>query len=367
VTALVLGALLAYRRARLRGSIGWLLCSLACAGLALFTHEYAVTLGVLIAGLEVWLYRQGQLRSLRPYALLYLAQAAAFAVWWLAVPKWPRAFQVDAVSVGRNALMFLQALFWPLGIAWRRAPPALLAHPELAIAAGAAAALPLVGWLFWRGRALGVPLLALGWLAVTALPVWATLHYEYLEDGARLYYLPGVGIALGWAALTQLLAPRGWSRRCGLALLVAVYGWATWQSVEFLALRRAMYAEGSELLRQAAAAATAAPAGARVVFINVPAWKAPVEAAFPLGNTGVTFVPEYVLLGQALYVNGGGPAQLESLATGELPGGWPAHYGPHGPWTSLAALEAASRDASAVYLTRFEPTGLVLERLAAPP
>ena len=45
-----------------------------------------------------------------------------------------------------------------------------------------------------------------------------------------------------------------------------------------------------------------------MLFVNLPAWRAPVEPAFPLGNTGVTFIPEYVLLGQALHVNGVGHA-----------------------------------------------------------
>ena len=115
------------------------------------------------------------------------------------------------------------------------------------------------------------------------------------------------------------------------------------------------------------ALAAAAPADGRVVFINLPAWRAPVTPAFPLGNTRVTFVPEYVLLGQALHVNGGVTAQVESLASGHLPGGWPAHYGPHGPWTDLAGLEAASRLADAVYLTQFGPLQLTLERVTVPP
>ena len=262
--------------------------------------------------------------------------------------------------------MFLQALVWPVAIAWRWAPPTLLAHPELSLTAGLAVALPVAGWLFWRGRALDLLCLALGWLSITALPVWATLRYEYLEDGSRLYYLPGVGIALGWAALAHLMAPRGWSRRLGQALLVGLCAWSAWQSLEFLAVRRAMYVEGTHLLRQATAAAAGVSPDAQVLFINLPAWKAPADPAFPLGNTGVTFVPEYVLLGQALYVNGAATVHAESLATRDLPGSWPAHYGPHGPWTSETELESAMQQASAVYLTPFAPTGLVLEPLAVP-
>ncbi len=363
VTALMLGALLTYRAARLRGSAGWLACSLACALLALFTQEYAVTLGLLVAGLELWLWRQGDVPRPRPYALLYLGLAGAFALWWLAVPKWPRAFTFDGQSLVRNGLMFLQALLWPLAVAWRWAPPWLLARPEAAVVVTAALALPLAGWLYARGRALGLLALALGWLAITALPVWATLPWQYVEDGARLYYLPSVGIALAWGGLAGLVAARGRGRAVGQALAAGLCLWAVAHSLAFFAPRRAMYAKGTALLREAVALASRAPADGHVLFVNLPAWQAPDWPAFPLGNTGVTFVPEYVLLGQALHVNGAGPAAVESLATDALPGGWPAHYGPHGAWTDLPAVERAAAAATAAYVTRFGPAQLALEPL----
>jgi hypothetical protein len=199
------------------------------------------------------------------------------------------------------------------------------------------------------------------------LPFWATLSYLYVEDGARLYYLASVGIALGWAGLAHLLAPTGRSRRLGQVALAALCLWAAWHSLDFLAARRAMYAEGSALLRQAAAIAAPAPPDARLVFVNLPAWRAPETPAFPLGNTGVTFVPEYVLLGQALHVNGGVVAQLESVATTELPDGWPSHYGPHGALASLAEIEALGGAARGVYLARFGRQPVALEVLPLAP
>ena len=150
VTALILLSLLTYRAARLHGATGWLVCSLICAALALFTHEYAVTLGVLIAGVELWLWREGDVPGWRPYALLYFGLAGGYLLWWAAVPKWPRAYTIDGVSLWRNALMFLQAACWPLTLGWRWAPASLLNHPELSVAALSALVLPLVTWLSWR-------------------------------------------------------------------------------------------------------------------------------------------------------------------------------------------------------------------------
>jgi hypothetical protein len=360
VTALVLVSLLTYRAARLHGSSGWLTCSLLCAALALFTHEYAVTLGVLIAGVELWLWREGEVPAWRPYALLYFGLAGGYLLWWAAVPKWPRSYSIDGVSLGRNALMFLQAACWPLTLGWRWMPAGLSDHPELSVAALSALVLPLVTWLYWRAKALRWLVVAALWLAITALPVWATLSWEYLEDGARLYYLPGVGIALGWAALARALPAQGWRRRGAQALLVVVYAWAVGQSLDFLASRRAMYEEGTRLLQEAALASANAPAVATILYVNLPAWKAPVEPAFPLGNTGVTFVPEYVALGQAMHVNGGGAAALESMSTRELVGGWPSHYGPHGAWASRDEVIEAAESASAAYVARFLPDGAVL-------
>jgi hypothetical protein len=366
VTALMLSALLAYREARLRGSRWWLGGSLVCALLALSTQEYAVTLSALVAGLEWWMWRHGEVARPRPYVLLYLGLAGGFALWWLAVPKWSRVFTLDGVSLIRNGLMFVQALLWPVAIAWRWAPPALLTHPEAAVAGAAALALPLGAWLYWRRQALAPLIVALGWVAVTAAPVWATLSWEYVEDGARLYYLPGVGIALAWGGLAGLVARPGGARRLGQVLVGALCVWAVCHTVAFLAPRRAMYADGTGLLREAAALASRAPADGLVLFVNLPAWQAPRWPAFPLGNTGVTFVPEYVLLGQSLHVNGAGPAAVESVAVPALSGGWPAHYGPHGEARGLAEVEAAARAATAAYVTRFGAERLALEPLNLP-
>jgi hypothetical protein len=366
VTACVLGAVLAYRRARLERSPAWMGASLLCATLGLFTHEYAITLGFLIAGLELYLARRGEINRFRPYALLYLGLAGLFALWWLAVPKWPREFAVHGESLVQNGLMFAQAALWPLTITWRWAPPELHAQSQAMAVLGAIVLLGLASWLGWRARRAPVAALAIGWLVVTAFPVWATLPLEYLEDGSRLYYLPGIGIALAWAAVSQHFARAGWPRCAALTALAALCVWGVWQSLEFLAVRRSMYADGTALLRQAAALTHGVPREGEVVFLNLPAWQAPVVPAFPLGNTGVTFVPEYVLLGQALYVNGAGPAAVESFASADLPDGWPSHYGPHGPWLTGPDLDGATQDASAAYVVRYGTNPLRLERIRAP-
>jgi hypothetical protein len=315
--------------------------------------------------MELWLYHRREIGAPRPYAALYLLIAAGFVLWWLAVPKWPRAYEIDALALARNTLMFLQALLWPLAIGWRAAPPAVLQQPELTVGLAGTLVLVMAVWLFYRDRALALLLVALGWVAITALPVWATLPTEYLEDGARLYYLPAVGIALAWAAVADRVARRGSSWRVGQVVVVLALGWTLWQSYDFLAVRRAMYAEGTDLLGRVAALTLGVPADSTMLFVNLPAWRAPVDPAFPLGNTGVTFIPEYVLLGQAMHVNGGGVATTESLATLDLPGGWPAHYGPHGAWAELPALQDAARHAARSYLVQYTPRGLVLEPVSA--
>ena len=237
VTALILLSLLTYRAARLRGSIGWLACSLLCATLALFTHEYAVTLGVLIAGVELWLWREGDVPAWRPYALLYLGLAGGYLLWWATVPKWPRSYSIDGVSLWRNALMFLQAACWPLTLAWRWSPAGLSDHPELAVAALSALLLPLVTWLYWRAKALGWLVVAALWLAITALPVWATLSWEYLEDGARLVRCPAWGGPWLGRAGGDPTGARS-ARRGAQTLLVVAYAWAVGQSLDFLSSPR---------------------------------------------------------------------------------------------------------------------------------
>ncbi len=50
------------------------------------------------------LLRQGEVSRPRPYALLYFGVALAFALWWLAVPKWSRPFTLDALQRHYKAL-----------------------------------------------------------------------------------------------------------------------------------------------------------------------------------------------------------------------------------------------------------------------
>jgi len=175
VTALVLSSLLAYRAARRSGARRYWLLSLTAAALALFTHESAVTVGVLAAGLEWWMVRRGDVNRWRPYALVYLGLALAFAGWWLSVPKWPRTFTPDLEAIGRNTLMYLQALLWPLALTWRWAPPPLLDRPEQVVATVGPLAVGMAAWCIFRARRAELAGLAAGWLIVTALPVWATL------------------------------------------------------------------------------------------------------------------------------------------------------------------------------------------------
>lgn len=356
VTTLVLGALLAYWRARTGHGRRWLAISLVAATLALFTQEYAVTLGLLVAGAEWLLWRRGLVRAPRPYALLYGALAAAFTLWWLAVPKWSRPLPADPLAQVPNALYLLQALLWPVALLWRWAPPALLAHPAAVVAAVGVPLVALGGWLYGRAGRGEWSAVAPGWAAITALPVLATLPWEYLRDGPRLYYLPSAGIALGWAALGLLLPRQGARRHLALAALALLYGAALTHSLAFLAERWRFYAEGSALLREAVALVQAAPPGGRVVFVNLPAWRAPETPALPLGTTGVTYVPEYVHLAQALHVNGAPPRPVESVACPDLlPGGWPLHYGPHGRRVARAELANLSPGAWAVYAVQYHP------------
>ncbi|HLI27456.1 MAG TPA: hypothetical protein VKZ60_10310 [Chloroflexota bacterium] len=363
VTTLLLAALAAYWRARTGHGQRWLAASLAAATLALFTQEYAVTLGLLIAGAEWLLWRRRRVRAPRPYTLLYGALAAAFALWWLAVPKWPRPLLADPLAQAPNGLYLLQALLWPVALLWRWAPPALLAQPTVVVAAVGIPLVALGTGLYGRAGRGEWAVVALGWAAITALPVLATLPWEYLRDGPRLYYLPSVGIALGWAALGLLLPPTGGRRRVALAALALLYGAALGHSVAFLAERWRFYAEGSALLHEAVTLAQAAPPGARIVFVNLPAWRAPETPALPLGTTGVTYVPEYVLLAQALHVNGAPARPVESVACPDvLAGGWPLHYGPHGRRVGREELAALSAGAWAVYAVQYHP--LRWERLA---
>jgi hypothetical protein len=99
------------------------------------------------------------------------------------------------------------------------------------------------------------------------------------------------------------------------------------------------------------------------VFVNLPAWRAPETPALPLGTTGVTYVPEYVHLAQALHVNGAPARPVESVACPDLlPGGWPLHYGPHGRRVARAELADLSAGAWTVYAVQYHP--LRWERVA---
>ena len=141
-----------------------------------------------------WLRRPGdgpgaRLRRLWPYGVA----AALFVVLWLAIPKNSAQGLNPPADIARNTVPFLQTLVFPLLPLFRLDAGDVVGL--VALAAGVVVALGLLARWAGAGRLWA---LALGWVALAALPSLLFLGPAYVYGSPRLSYLPAVGVGLLW-------------------------------------------------------------------------------------------------------------------------------------------------------------------------
>ncbi|MCC6905140.1 MAG: hypothetical protein IT326_04795 [Anaerolineae bacterium] len=289
VTALCLGAVLAYLKAREMAAWRWLALSLLLAGMAPFAHENGVLASafVVLAEAAHWLDTRAERLRLSWWPLLHLAMSAAFLLLWFSL----RGGGVSTLNLSltgllENLTILLTGLIFPLA-------PLVQAGLPTAPGVWLLVAVILIAFtvLLWKRPA--VLVIGLGWFAAGIVPVLVTMRVEWLIDAPRFLYLSGAGAALLWGALLAeaiALLPRArW--RAGiaaatLALVLAPGAIFIWQGIEWHRLAAAP-------LRQAVALAGRHSESA--LFVNLPGRVGPAgPGLYPYFDSGAFPLPAQV-------------------------------------------------------------------------
>lgn len=333
--------------------------SLLAALIGLWTHESSVIILPLIVGLELLLTvrnaRAEPSRSLLRVAP-YAAAAALFLLVWTIVPKFDRPEGWSPASLLPNARYFLQGTIWPVAAQLKRLGERFGFDPVGALWPAIVVTLLVVLALYIVGRRPRTALVALGAVAIILFPAWAILNWVYVEDAPRLLYPAAPAIAALWGLLPSLRFRQaavtwGW-RAFSLLILLLV----TVQSLNFIAVRRDMWAEGTVLVHAVADVGAAHP-DRPILFLNVPAWFAPKFPEYPVGHVGLTALPGYVGLGRSVYIQRGVQPPIESRGYYPDVNGWKYDFNTHGGPATLDEFAALVRRVDTVYLVEMLPTG----------
>ena len=334
-------------------------CSLLAALVGLWTHESGVIILPLIVGLELLLtVRVARIEPQRSLVRVapYAAAAALFLLVWKIVPKFERPERWSPDSLLPNARYFLQGTIWPVAAQLKRLGERFGFDPIRALWPAIVVTLLVLLVLYLVGRRPRTALMALGAAAIVLFPAWAILSWVYVEDAPRLLYPAAPAIAALWGLLPslrfrQMAVTWGW-RALSLLVLLLV----TVQSLNFIAVRRDMWAEGTVLIHAVADVGAAHP-DRPILLLNVPAWFAPKFPEYPVGHVGLTALPGYVGLGRSVYIHRGVQPPIESRGYYPDVNGWKYDFNTHGGPASLDEFAALVRRVDTVYLVEMLPTG----------
>ncbi|MBN1177714.1 MAG: hypothetical protein JXD18_00765, partial [Anaerolineae bacterium] len=339
-TALALGAVLAYLRARQDAAPARHALAVVLTTLAGFAHEGGVVICAIILGTEWAICRKESppvsrwpvahlVASTLPLVVAAAVRPQGTALHGLA---WPDAFQ--------NAATALQTLAFPA------APLAQIVagagvEPALAMVLVGLPVLLSIGWLVRSAAGGRAHLLALGWWAAWSLPPLLTLRHAWLVDAPRTFYPAAAGAALLWAGAADWKRARHALSACALLTLTLLP--AERFVVERIALHRQV---GALLWDVVAAAEDERP----ILAVNLPGRITSAGRTYPLGHEGIIPMPREV-----------GAADLVAAHTGQVDAAFERSWGPVLPplpyavrplGETLAAEDV--RAAGAVFLTRYD-------------
>jgi len=362
---LILSSIATYWEGQARRSKLWPLGSLLLACLAPFAHETGVLIAPLLIVIGV-LGSQGRaFRSMVRSTRGYLAISLGYALTWAMVLKG----SADPLGLSRLESLWQNGVYFLQGLAFPTAPLARVLMRwfsfndlnSVAVAAGVTLLFVLV-LCVRRGRQVTLALL---WFAISVLPAWLMLPFSYVIDGPRLLYLASIGIALLWAGVLAALGCSHSWRRLGpwlaaLALLVLL-----WRNVAFVNSRMQLHASGNDVLMQAVEAARTSPVDASLLYVNMPAWLAFRESTYVLGHEGVTLIPGYTRLQDAIWVNGGGDRKVVGVTFANTQKDWRDYVGHYDPEVGWEGLNEAIRGSDVVYTTDYAADELRIREAGA--
>jgi hypothetical protein len=363
VSAMGAGAILAYDHGRRGRGTGWIGLALLLTALSALTYELGLLVGATIVFIEFvgWLQRRWQ-RRLSPWPLAFAAlMITTLMIWQSMRGSGLIGFGLSPTDLRRNAGFLLQGLIYPIApfpqwvATWSNLPGELglwlVALPTLAL-------LVRGGWRWNRGAFL----LGAGWFVLFAIGPLVTMKADWFALAPRFLYMTAAGVALMWtAAVGPWLARLRPSWR-----LVAIGALAL-----ALILAGLFVKDGVRLYRMAGEsiwdAARAAERDHPILLVNLPLRITPQRRVYPLGFEGITPLPARVTAEELVYVHTGIREGAVAVSFGVVaPEPSPDHtYQLHGDAVGWQELAKTARDASTIYLTRYEPGRIYLAEAGA--
>jgi hypothetical protein len=363
VSAMGVGAILAYDRGRQGRGTGWIGLALLLAALSALTYELGLLVGAMIAFTECvgWLQHRWQ-RRLSPWPLAFVTLlATTMLVWQSMRGSGAIGFGLNSADLQHNAGFLLQGLIYPIAplpqwmTTWSNLPG------ELGLWLIAMPLMALLTWSGWR-RNRGAFLLGAGWFVLFAIAPLVTMKADWFALAPRFLYMTAGGVALMWtAAISSRLArlrPAWRPAAIGVLALVLI------PAGLFVKDGAHLYGMAGESIWNAA---RAAERDRPILLVNLPLQITPQRRVYPLGFEGVTPLPARVTAEELVYVHTGIHGGADDVSFGVVaPEPSPDYsYQLHGDAVGWQELAEAARKASAVYLTQYEPDRIYLAEAGA--
>lgn len=368
---LLLGMTAVYWQARQRHSTRLLILALFLAFLAPFQIEYGVVAGGILLALELILWRQG--RQEAPWlggVLLGVLVNALFVLRWMTIPK--QAYDFGPPTLNRIFLIgtyFLQGLLFPIAPLGKPLVAAGWVNDVTAVwLIGLPGLTALAVYLWRRGRG-AILLLGGAWFVLLNLPALVFVNFDYVINGPRLLYPPGVGTAWLWGVVggewivgsgkknLQSLVSNPFRPVTFAIFLLAVLAANVW----FVRDRVAHYRLAEEPVRGLTAAAGETPDDEQLLVVNFPSWITPPRDPFPLGgHHGAAILPFYIGIDALVAAHTGEAQAVRAIQVTHLKAEQPYYYGMLGEKVDYDRLSQYLRESGPVYLGEWTATEIAL-------
>ncbi|MBI5563576.1 MAG: hypothetical protein HY870_01685 [Chloroflexi bacterium] len=355
VALFVLLTVLAYDAYRTSGRRRWISAALICGVLAFGSNEGSLLLAGLIVWVEV-LRSQSITGFIRrwPWVIVFGLMAAAYFVWYQSRPHdVSNGFGLRSVeTIVQNAIYALQGLTFPLQPLGRVLMVAGLSD-QAAVLIIAVPSLLALAVLFALTKRFKHFVFGVGWFVVCLTPPVLILSHDYFINAPRVLYLASIGAAWLWALAIDraagVIKPIGFRRGFAIALILIVLV----PSFMFIRQRMDLHNLNAAPLNAALDVASQAPADAKLLFVNLPAWVSTSQFWYPIGHEGALFMPGYSTMADFVSTNLNRPAQAVAVEFNSLSTPQAYYYGVYGPALGWEQLTPQVREADRVYFTTY--------------